>query len=62
MAASENGHTKAVELLLDSGANANKMDVYEKTALLWATENGHVDIIKLLEINEAGAAPSSSPN
>lgn len=38
--AAQEGQTGAAELLVSNGANVNLVDVYEKTALLWAIEKG----------------------
>jgi hypothetical protein len=51
--AAQSGHTKAVEVLLDAGANENHQGFLNKTALLWAAERGYVDVVELLLANEA---------
>jgi ankyrin repeat protein len=41
------------KILLDVKVNVNEKDKYEKTALMYASENGHCEIVKLLIINGA---------
>lgn len=50
--ASKMGHTDCVRLLLNQGAHANTYFRIE-TALIWACQNGHLNVVKLLV--EAGA-------
>ena len=53
MAASSEGHTEIVKLLIESGADVCFRDEEGFTALKWASSEGHIDIVKLLR--EAGA-------
>ena len=53
MAASEEGHTDIVKLLIDAGAGVNYQDEEGYTALMYASKYGHKEISKLLR--EAGA-------
>lgn len=47
--ASKNAHASTVEMLLKLRANANLSDtVYDQTALSWAAEIGHTEVVKLL--------------
>ena len=48
IAAAEQGHTKAVRMLLDAKANPNKTDKQGWTPLLMTICNGHIDIVKML--------------
>jgi ankyrin repeat protein len=52
IAASRGGHRAIVKhlLLYDGKMDINAIDSYGKTALMWAAEEGHVEIIKLLII------------
>lgn len=47
------GYTSSVRLLLERGADVNAKDGKGKTALMWAQEKGHTDIVRLLKL--AGA-------
>ena len=49
MMASDNGDIENVERLIDSGVNINFKDNYGDTALMWASIEGHTDIVNLLE-------------
>lgn len=40
--AAQGGQTGAAALLVSNGANVDLVDVYEKTALLWAIEKGEL--------------------
>jgi len=53
MEASRRGHTGAVKLLIDNGADVNCMNSYGEIALIEASDNGHIEVVKLLI--EAGA-------
>ena len=53
MLASEHGHTKIVERLLEQGAEVNAKDTFGDTALMRADEEAHIQIEKLLK--QAGA-------
>ncbi|MBI4963550.1 MAG: ankyrin repeat domain-containing protein [Desulfomonile tiedjei] len=64
MVASQNGHTRIVEALLDSGANINDESQdrlpgewnHLKKPLIWAAEYGHGEVVHLLL--KRGAAPN----
>jgi GA-binding protein transcription factor beta len=47
MAASE-GHASIVEVLLKHGADVNAKDMLKMTALHWATEHNHQEVVELL--------------
>jgi outer membrane protein assembly factor BamB len=47
-AAARRGDAKAVEALLDQGADVNAKTAYGATALHFAADKGHVDVVKLL--------------
>jgi ankyrin repeat protein len=51
------GHTRAVEALLEHGADPNQAEDGGYTPLLWATEFGHADTVHVLL--EHGADPTS---
>lgn len=53
--ASQEGQTGAVESLIANSANANLVDIYERTALLWAVEKGAI------LFDERRGEPFSSP-
>jgi ankyrin repeat protein len=56
MAASRSGSLPAVRMLLDRGADVNATDAFQKqTALMWASAEGHVDVVDTLL--KAGANP-----
>ena len=43
------GHTKAVQALLDVGADVNAQGTYDRmTALIWAAHEGHTEVVKAL--------------
>jgi len=49
MAAARTGRVDAVELLLSRGSLVNAVDPYqEETALMWASAEGHVEVVKAL--------------
>ncbi|MEO5924168.1 MAG: ankyrin repeat domain-containing protein [Bryobacteraceae bacterium] len=57
MAAARTGNTEAVLLLLSRGAFVNAVDPFqEQTALMWASAQGHLDVVKALL--KAGADPN----
>jgi ankyrin repeat protein len=57
MAASRTGRVDAVKLLLSSGSFVNAADPFqEETALMWASAEGHVEVVKALLA--AGADPN----
>ena len=47
------GHTEAVEMLIDSGADINAKDSKGISAMMWAEAKGHTEIVNLLR--EKGA-------
>jgi ankyrin repeat protein len=53
MSASFNGHKKTVLLLIDKGADINKCDYDEWTALTYACRKGFQDIVQMLIDNGA---------
>ncbi|MBI4266338.1 MAG: ankyrin repeat domain-containing protein [Acidobacteria bacterium] len=56
MATARAGSVPAVRLLLSRGADVNAADGFQRqTALMWAADEGHLDVIRALL--EAGAAP-----
>ena len=59
MAAAGKGHTDTVRALLGAGADLNAKDKESKTALTYAKENDHNEIVQLLK--QAGANVISSP-
>jgi ankyrin repeat protein len=57
MAAARTGGVDAVELLLSHGSFANAADPFqEETALMWASAEGHLEVVKALL--KAGADPN----
>ena len=46
--AAEWGYFDVAELLLNNGANASAVDSYQRTALIWAILNDHVELAELL--------------
>jgi ankyrin repeat protein len=42
------GNHKAVEALLNGGENIEKKDADGRTALHWAADKGHIEVIKVL--------------
>jgi len=54
MYAASAGHTNAVKLLLDKGADINVKDKYGDTLLMQAVSAGHTDVVKLLLDKGAG--------
>ena len=52
MAASREGHTEIVKLLIDAGADVNYWVEAGYTALKWEKQTGHIDSVRLLlEVN-----------
>jgi ankyrin repeat protein len=52
--AAKAGKFEAVEWLLDHGADIRAVTERNKTALDWATENGHERVARLLQARAAG--------
>lgn len=48
------GHKDCVKLLLDAGANVNVGDCDGMTAIMWASRNYHLDIVKMLNEKSRG--------
>jgi ankyrin repeat protein len=49
LALAYNGHKRAVELLVDKGANINMESLYyQETPLMLAAKNGHEEVVQLL--------------
>ncbi len=46
--ASQNGHLKIVQALINAGANANVKDRNNVTPLILASQNGHLEIVQIL--------------
>ncbi|KAK5637257.1 hypothetical protein RRF57_012969 [Xylaria bambusicola] len=55
--AAERGHTAAVEVLLEKGADPDSKDENNRTPLLYTAERGHITAVKMLL--EKGANPDS---
>ncbi|PVU98132.1 hypothetical protein BB559_001773 [Furculomyces boomerangus] len=54
------GHLQAAKFLLDHGANVNISDQSGWTGLMWATNNNHDDIVKLLLTHDASPTARST--
>jgi ankyrin repeat protein len=54
------GHTSAVKVLLENGADINSIDAVGKTSLDWACGQGHGSVVKLLI--ESGADVNCAKN
>ena len=50
--AAKKGDLEKVKPLLDNGAQVNHQDQYGMTALLWASINGHADVVGRLLAQE----------
>jgi ankyrin repeat protein len=48
MIAAENGNTRIIQLLVESGVETDTIDSGGKTALMLAANNGHIETVKLL--------------
>ena len=48
MYAAENGDYNSVEYLINAGADINILDKSSKNALMFAMENGNLDIVDLI--------------
>ena len=46
--AARGGHIHVVQTLLDFGADVNHVDIWESTAMHWATVEGKFDVAELL--------------
>ncbi|KAK7996380.1 Delta-aminolevulinic acid dehydratase [Apiospora arundinis] len=46
--ASKEGHTKAVEVLIDCNAKVDLADEWDETAVSWSASSGYIDIVKIL--------------
>lgn len=54
------GHADVVSNLLDAGADVDRKDFHQWTALMWATANRHRNIVKVLLENGASPEEKSS--
>lgn len=61
MLAVSHGRLDLVKMLLDAGAEVNIKDVDGSTALMCASEHGHIDTVKLL-LGHPECDPSSTDN
>ena len=61
MAAALDGHTAAVQALLDKGADVSAKDKDGKTALKFAESKSHTDIVQLLKKSEQRNNQTDSP-
>ena len=46
-------HVEVMRLLLETGADKNLADRCDRTALMFAAVNGHVEVMRLLREDEA---------
>ena len=46
--AARSGHNEVVKLLVEKGADANRVDKMGHTPLFWAAGNGHADTVRSL--------------
>jgi ankyrin repeat protein len=51
----ERGYLNHVKKAINAGANINSRDYFKKTPLIYAAENGHVEILNLLLLHGAAA-------
>lgn len=58
--AARNGLDAAVDILLDNRARVDELDAFGNTALMWAADRGHTDIVRRLL--RAGANPNLQNN
>lgn len=49
MLAAREGHPDIVRILVDKGADINIKDKNGRTALMWAIENGHSDVVQVFK-------------
>jgi ankyrin repeat protein len=49
MAAAAKGHRQVVEFLLDRGVDPKAKDSHHWTALIWAADAGHQEIVDILK-------------
>jgi ankyrin repeat protein len=49
ISAAAGGHMPVVQVLLDSGADLKARDNNTWTALVWASNEGHKDVVELLK-------------
>ncbi len=58
MAAARTGRVDAVQLLLSAGSFVNAVDPFqEETALMWASSEGHLEVVKTLSGRRRGSEP-----
>ena len=55
MYASLAGYTNTVQILISFGANVNEMDNNGTTAVMYASRNGHSDIVEIFQSLDGNA-------